>query len=269
MNRADREPTSKLILSSSSRNRIPRSAAQSYDGGAREPGEDAESPMSIDDVTQSNVPTVPGMPRRLLTLSSPFDLARTAAPAWWARGRWPNVDWRSGAFVWVGWEAGQVAWRSVRQIDPRTLEISGSRTEDLDGPWAAAVLGTNAAMPKFDDPILAALARKHAGLRPVVGGLTLRRCRLVDRRPEHQRRGRGDDRAAPLRAFQRCCCRRRPPVLAAAAAGATSVQQRGVCPTIGGDHETRRGARSRRHTLRIRAGFGKHSPRIRARLLKS
>jgi 3-methyladenine DNA glycosylase/8-oxoguanine DNA glycosylase len=122
--------------------------------------------MSIDDVTQSNVPTVPGMPTRLLTLSSPFDLARTAAPAWWARGRWPNVDWRSGAFVWVGWEAGQVAWRSIRQIDARTMDISGSRTEALDGPWAGAVLGTNATMPKFDDPILAALAARHAGLRP-------------------------------------------------------------------------------------------------------
>src|SRR5215207_2661698 len=154
------------ILSSSSRNRIPRSAAQSYDGGAREPGEDAESPMSIDDVTQSNVPTVPAMPRRLYNLSSPFDLARTAAPAWWAQGRWPNVDWRSGAFVWVGWEARQVVWRSVRQIDARTLEISGSRTSDLDASWAAAALGTNAAMPKFDDPIVSALACKHAGLRP-------------------------------------------------------------------------------------------------------
>jgi 3-methyladenine DNA glycosylase/8-oxoguanine DNA glycosylase len=126
--------------------------------------------MSIDDVTQSNVPTVPGMSRRLLTLSSPFDLARTAAPAWWARGRWPNIDWRSGAFIWVGWEAGQVAWRSVRQIDPRTLEIAGSRTEDLDGPWAAAVIGTTEVTPKFDDPILAALVAKHPGLRPWSSG---------------------------------------------------------------------------------------------------
>src|SRR5687767_15883391 len=117
--------------------------------------------MSIDDVNQSAVPTTSGMSRRLLTLSSPFDLAKSAAPAWWARGRWPNVDWRSGAFIWVGWEAGQVAWRSVRQVDARTLELSGSRTEGLDGLWAAAVLGTNAAMPKFGDPILATLARKH------------------------------------------------------------------------------------------------------------
>jgi 3-methyladenine DNA glycosylase/8-oxoguanine DNA glycosylase len=158
------------ILSSSSRNRIPRSAAQSYDGGGKEPGEDVEPPLSIDDVTQNNVPTVPGISGRSLNLSSPFDLARTAAPAWWARGRWPNVDWRSGAFVWVGWEVGQVAWRSVRQIDARVLEVSGSRTDDHDATWAAAVLGTNAAMPIFGDPILAALAAKHAGMRPWSAG---------------------------------------------------------------------------------------------------
>jgi 3-methyladenine DNA glycosylase/8-oxoguanine DNA glycosylase len=126
--------------------------------------------LSIDDVTKSSVPTVPEMPTGLLTLSSPFDLARTAAPAWWARGRWPNIDWRSGAFIWVGWEAGQVAWRSIRQIDPRTLEVSGSRTDNHDAPWAAAILGTITAMPKFNDPLLATLARKHAGMRPWSAG---------------------------------------------------------------------------------------------------
>jgi 3-methyladenine DNA glycosylase/8-oxoguanine DNA glycosylase len=105
-----------------------------------------------------------------LAVLPPFDLARTAAPAWWARGRWPNVDWRDGAFLWVGWEAGEVAWRSVRQFDARTLVISGSRNSDLDARWATAVLGTNATMPKFDDPVLAGLARAHAGLRPWSAG---------------------------------------------------------------------------------------------------
>jgi 3-methyladenine DNA glycosylase/8-oxoguanine DNA glycosylase len=114
--------------------------------------------------------TVSEQPRTLLSISPPFDLARTVAPAWWARGRWPNVDARRGAFVWVGWEGGQVAWRSVRQIDAGTLEIIGHRSCDLDTSWASAVLGSRAAMPKFDDPIMAALARKHAGLRPWSAG---------------------------------------------------------------------------------------------------
>ena len=82
---------------------------------------------------------------------------------------------------------------------PRDL---GFGNAGLDVHWAAAVLGVERAMPRFDDPILAALARAHAGCdpgRPVA----LRGRRLVDRRPEHQRRRRGDDRAAALRALQR------------------------------------------------------------------
>lgn len=114
--------------------------------------------------------TVPETPKRVLALSGPFDLARTVAPAWWARGRWPNVDARGGAFVWVGWEAGQVAWRSVRQIDAQALEVSGSRSGELDGEWASAILGASATMPIFDDPIMAVLAGKHAGLRPWSAG---------------------------------------------------------------------------------------------------
>ena len=114
--------------------------------------------------------TVPETPKRVLALSGPFDLARTVAPAWWARGRWPNVDARRGAFVWVGWEAGQVVWRSVRQIDDQNLEIVGSRSGELDAQWISAVLGASTAMPIFDDPIMAALARKHAGLRPWSAG---------------------------------------------------------------------------------------------------
>jgi 3-methyladenine DNA glycosylase/8-oxoguanine DNA glycosylase len=105
-----------------------------------------------------------------LTVAPPFDLARTAAPAWWARGRWPNVDWKSGAFIWVGWEEGQLAWRSVRQVDVTTLEISGSGSGKRDAEWAAAVLGTRTAMPAFGDPVLTKLARAHRGLRPWSAG---------------------------------------------------------------------------------------------------
>ena len=105
-------------------------------------------------------------PGRLLTVRPPFDLARTAAPVWWARGRWPNVDWRDGAFFWVGWEEGQLAWRSVRQADPCNLEIRGASEARLDAAWAAAVLGTRAVMPRFEDPVIARLATVHPGLRP-------------------------------------------------------------------------------------------------------
>jgi 3-methyladenine DNA glycosylase/8-oxoguanine DNA glycosylase len=48
--------------------------------------------------------------------------------------------------------------------------MCGSRNSDLDGRWAAAVLGINAAMPQFDDPVLSALACAHSGLRPWSAG---------------------------------------------------------------------------------------------------
>src|SRR3954463_11051084 len=118
----------------------------------------------------SNAVTISEPPNRIWTVSPPFDLARTVAPAWWARGRWPNVDWRSGAFIWVGWDAREGAWRSVRQVDAETVHISGTRNSDLDARWATAVLGTSAAMPNFDDPVLSPLVRAHAGLRPWSAG---------------------------------------------------------------------------------------------------
>jgi 3-methyladenine DNA glycosylase/8-oxoguanine DNA glycosylase len=63
-----------------------------------------------------------------------------------------------------------VTWRSVRQVDYQTLEISGSGSGARDTQWAAAILGTSTAMPSFDDPVLDALAREHAGLRPWSAG---------------------------------------------------------------------------------------------------
>jgi 3-methyladenine DNA glycosylase/8-oxoguanine DNA glycosylase len=158
---------------------IPEFFIKKYDTAMRDPalrkrvgerGRNAESTRSGGDMPWSAAVTVPETPSRLFPLSGPFDLAKTVAPAWWARGRWPNVDTRRGAFVWVGWEAGQVAWRSVRQVDDQRLEIIGSRGGDLDAHWASAVLGASTAMPIFDDPIMAALSRKHAGLRPWSAG---------------------------------------------------------------------------------------------------
>ena len=102
---------------------------------------------------------------RTVTVSVPFDLARTVAPVWWARGRWPNVDWRDGAFTWVGWEHERLAWRTVRQIDERTVEIQGESDGSLDAAWVSVVLGGRGSLPEFEDPILKQLAAAHPGLR--------------------------------------------------------------------------------------------------------
>jgi 3-methyladenine DNA glycosylase/8-oxoguanine DNA glycosylase len=58
----------------------------------------------------------------------------------------------------------------VRQVDDKRLEITGSCNGELDARWAIDVLGTHAAMPGFDDPVLASLARDHAGMRPWSAG---------------------------------------------------------------------------------------------------
>src|SRR5688572_17189899 len=100
-----------------------------------------------------------------LRVSSPFDLARTAAPVWWSGGRWPSVHWNAGTLRWVGWEEGSVVWRSVRQEDARTLHVEGMGSADRAADWVARTLGTLARMPAFGDPILADLAVRHRGLR--------------------------------------------------------------------------------------------------------
>ncbi len=100
----------------------------------------------------------------------PFDLARTVAPVWWARGRWPNVDWRDGTLTWGGWEAARIVWRAVRQRQEAALEIIGSGDPDRDERWAAGVLGTAMAMPEFGAEPLRELADTHRGLKPWAAG---------------------------------------------------------------------------------------------------
>jgi 3-methyladenine DNA glycosylase/8-oxoguanine DNA glycosylase len=107
---------------------------------------------------------------RLLLVPAPFDLARTAAPVWWSRGRWPNVDWIDDHLVWVGWECGRVVSRTVRQAGPGVLTIGGSALQKHDAVWARQVLGSHATMPAFQDPVIARLARDHEGLRPWCAG---------------------------------------------------------------------------------------------------
>jgi AraC family transcriptional regulator of adaptative response / DNA-3-methyladenine glycosylase II len=106
----------------------------------------------------------------MLAVVPPFDLARTAAPVWWAGGRSPNVDWREEAFCWVGWEGDRVVWRSVRQVEADRIAITGSADDALDADWADRVLGVDVALPAFADPVMAALAQRHAGLRPWAAG---------------------------------------------------------------------------------------------------
>ncbi len=101
---------------------------------------------------------------------APFSLAATCGPVAWAGGRWPNVDWTSSGLVWVGWEDSRAVSRLVRQVADDELSVTGSASDVEDTSWAERVLGTEAALPRFDDPILEPLRVRYPGLRPFAAG---------------------------------------------------------------------------------------------------
>lgn len=107
---------------------------------------------------------------RILAVDREFSLAETCGPVVWGRGRWPNVDWIGGALVWVGREDGEVVHRIARQPAPGTLVITGERDTARDRDWAERVLGIDRRPPVLEDPVVAAIAVRFAGLRPYSSG---------------------------------------------------------------------------------------------------
>ncbi len=101
-----------------------------------------------------------------------FSLADTCGPVAWAGGRWPNIDWRDGAMLWVGWEGDAVVRRAVRQPDGAggPLLLSGDADPTADAAWAAAVLGLGRVCPPLRDPVLLRLHARFPGLRPFAYG---------------------------------------------------------------------------------------------------
>jgi 3-methyladenine DNA glycosylase/8-oxoguanine DNA glycosylase len=113
---------------------------------------------------------------RLIELNASFDLARTAAPIWWAGTRSPNAEWSQRALWWVGWDDDRVVWRSVKQVGPQTLSIAGSASTEHDADWVRKVLGVDQTMPRFADPALVRLSREHAGVHPWAAGSLFEGC---------------------------------------------------------------------------------------------
>jgi len=100
-----------------------------------------------------------------------LDLALTAAPVAWGRGRWPSCDIRDGALVAVTRVAGDARVVTVRQPAAGILEVAGLPA-DMAEEWARRQLGWGRTMPVFADPLVARLARAMPGLRPwSLGGL--------------------------------------------------------------------------------------------------
>jgi 3-methyladenine DNA glycosylase/8-oxoguanine DNA glycosylase len=107
---------------------------------------------------------------RWLEIKDDFDLARTAAPVWWAGGRAPNTDWRNATFIWVGREDDQVVWRTVRQVDQASLMVSGTGARELDAEWVQRVLGVGILEPVFSNEVLISLSGANCGYRPWAAG---------------------------------------------------------------------------------------------------
>lgn len=105
----------------------------------------------------------------MLEVPPGFSLAQTCAPVAWAGGRWPNMDWRDDRFVWVGWDGGDFAWRTVLQHPDGSVWIRGQRSS-ADDDWAEAVLGIQHVSPAFTDPVLQRLRCRLAGLAPFAYG---------------------------------------------------------------------------------------------------
>jgi DNA-3-methyladenine glycosylase II len=123
------------------------------------------------DPSPADIALVGTAPRRL-DVDALFSLAETCGPVAWARGRWPNVDWRDGSLIWVGWEGDYVVYRVVRQRrdSPTWLEIGGSASAALDAAWARATLGLGQGLPVAIDGTIDAVRARFPGLRPWANG---------------------------------------------------------------------------------------------------
>lgn len=111
-------------------------------------------------------------PTRTISVAAPFSLAETCGPVAWGRGRWPNVDWRDGVLIWVGWEESRRVYLTIRQPADKTphLIVTGTGSPKNDRSWANAVLGLDRPLPGRIDPVVDAARVRFPGLRPWANG---------------------------------------------------------------------------------------------------
>lgn len=107
--------------------------------------------------------------RRLLPVDAPFSLAATCGPAAWVGHRSPRHAWRDGAYLWAGRDGERVVWRIARATGDGFLDII-TNAPDGDAQWGRRVLGFDIPLPAFADPVIAELAARFPGLRPLCDG---------------------------------------------------------------------------------------------------
>ena len=116
-----------------------------------------------DRITQSNTFAFP---------ADGLDLALTAAPVAWGKGRWPSVDWIGDELIQVrqNQTGDALAIIRVRQPDGATIVISGFSDRDAAETWLRRTLGWGRVPPRIDEPVIASLMERFAGFRPYAHG---------------------------------------------------------------------------------------------------
>ncbi len=104
-----------------------------------------------------------------------LDLAMTAAPVAWGKGRWPSVDWIGGELIQVRrmQDGDGLELVQVRQESDGQLLVTGFQDQHDAADWLRATLGWERRLPRFGDPVVEALGRRFPGLRPYAHGCSL------------------------------------------------------------------------------------------------
>ena len=122
------------------------------------------------DVRYESEPESTDMRTQEIVIDDVYSLRETCAPVWWVRHRSPRHAWLDNALVTVELMEEQLVWREVRQPHPGLLTITSATTDEADGACCSRVLGINAEIPEFTDPVIGALAKEFPGLRPYSDG---------------------------------------------------------------------------------------------------
>jgi len=102
--------------------------------------------------------------------SEGLDLAQTAGPVAWGKGKWPSTDWRSGTLFWCETIDSVPGLIRAEQPSREFLRVSGFPTEIQASAWLERSLGWRRPVPTCDNPTIADIAKRFPGMRPYANG---------------------------------------------------------------------------------------------------
>ena len=101
-----------------------------------------------------------------------LDLAVTAGPVAWGKGRWPSVDWIDNELIQVRRvnEAGRLGLVRARQTESGAVRVSGFSDSIRAEAWLRRTLGWQRVAPVIDDPVVTKWMAAFPGMRPYAHG---------------------------------------------------------------------------------------------------